>query len=77
MKVLTPDALKVKDNEISARVRLKRGTYKEWLKTSVIPLEGELLVVTDLPWYKSLFGLKPTRLKVGDGKTEFKKLKFL
>ena len=78
MKALTPDTLKaIKDNGISARVRLKRGTYKEWLETPVIPLEGELIVVTELPWYKSWFGLKPTRLKVGDGKTEFKKLKFL
>ena len=77
MKVITPAALKAIGESLPARVCLKRGTYKEWLKTSVIPLDGELILVTELPWYKSWFGLKPDRLKVGDGKTLFRKLKFL
>lgn len=78
MKVITPETLKaIGDHGIPARIRLRRGTYKEWLETSIIPLDSELILVTDLPWYKSWFGLKPNRLKVGDGKTEFRKLKFL
>ena len=88
MKYITPETLKA-INKLPMRVCLKRGTYKEWLETSIIPLDGELLetsiipldgeliLVTALPWYKSWFGLKPARLKVGDGKTKFKKLKFL
>ena len=76
MKYITPETLKA-INKLPMRVCLKRGTYKEWLETSIIPLDGELILVTALPWYKSWFGLKPARLKVGDGKTKFKKLKFL
>ena len=76
MKVVTPEMLE-KINKLPMRICPKRGTYKEWLETSVIPLDGELIVVTKLPWYKSWLGLKPTRLKVGDGTTPFNKLKFL
>ena len=76
MKYVTPETLRA-ISKLPIRICLKRGTYKEWLETSVIPLDGELIVVTELPWYKSWFGLKPTRLKVGDGKTEVNKLKFL
>ena len=76
MKYVTPEMLGA-ISKLPIRVCLKRGTYKEWLETSVIPLDGELILVTELPWYKSWFGLKPTRLKVGDGKTQFNKLKFL
>ena len=76
MKVVTPEMLE-KINKLPMRICPKRGTYEEWLETSTIPLDGELIIVTELPWYKSWFGLKPTRLKVGDGKTPFNKLKFL
>ena len=77
MKVLTPEILKTIGESLQVRLCLKRGTYKEWLQTDLILLDGELILVTQLPWYKSWFGLKPSRLKVGDGKTPFRKLKFL
>jgi hypothetical protein len=77
MKAITPETLKALGERLPVRFCLKRGTYKEWLQTDLIPLDGELILVTELPWHKSWFGLKPTRLKVGDGKTPFRKLKFL
>ena len=61
---------------VQTTVLLRRGTYKEWLsKNPAIP-EGELIIVTELPWYKSWFGLKPTKLKCGTGKT-FKETRFI
>ena len=46
---------------------IRRGTYKELKSSNPILLDGELVVVRELPWYKSWFGLKPTRLKCGTG----------
>ena len=77
MKAITLEMLKAMSEKLPVGICIKRGTYKEWLETSLIPLDGELILVTELPQHKSWFGLKPTRLKVGDGKTEFKKLKFI
>jgi hypothetical protein len=53
---------------LSARIKLKRGKYTEWVQLNPIIENGEIIVVTDLPWYKSWFGLKPIRLKYGIGK---------
>ena len=77
MKAITTELLKALSESLPVRVCIKRGTYKEWLQADLIPLDGELILVTELPWHKSWFGLKPNRLKVGDGKTSFNKLKFL
>lgn len=59
-------------------IRFVRATYKEWLKKKdfIVP-DGAIIFVTKLPWYKSWFGLRPTRMKLGDGKTTFNKLKFI
>ena len=46
---------------------MRRGTYKELKHINPIILDGELVIVRELPWYKSWFGLKPTRLKCGTG----------
>lgn len=62
---------------LSARFQHRRNTYKVFVSNNEIFLDGEIIVVTKCPWYKSWFGLKPTRLKVGDGKTTFRKLKFI
>ena len=62
---------------LNMRIQHRRGTYKEFLSNNAIFLDGEIIIVTQCPWYKSWFGLKPTRLVIGDGKTEFKKLKFI
>ena len=51
----------------NAVVKLRRGTYREWMTKNPIVHEGELIVVTELPWYLSWFGLKPTALKYGFG----------
>lgn len=58
-------------------VKFCRGTYKECKEKNYIISDGMILVVTILPWYKSWFGLRPTRMKIGDGKTKFYKLKFI
>ena len=50
-------------------IKLRRGTYEEWLNNNPIIYEGELIVVTKLPWYLSWFGLKPTALKYGFGQS--------
>ena len=55
---------------------MRRGTYKELKSSNPIILDGELVVVRELPWYKSWFGLKPTRLKCGTG-THFNNTRFL
>lgn len=59
------------------RIQLRRGTYEELTKANLVYLDGELIIVTKLPWFKSWFGLKPTRFKIGDGKTPFQKLRFI
>lgn len=63
-------------NTINAIVKLRRGTYKEWVTNDPVVPKGELVVVTDLPWYLSWFGLKPTALKYGFG-LPFTKTKFI
>ncbi len=59
------------------RVQFARATYKSCKEKNYIVPDGMILVITNLPWYKSWFGLKSTRMKVGDGKTSFNKLKFI
>ena len=58
-------------------VRFCRETYKKCKELNKIIPDGVILFVTELPWYKSWFGLKPVRMKLGDGKTTFKKLRFI
>jgi len=59
------------------RIQMRRGLYKDLMTLDQVFLDGEIIVVTGLPWNKSCFGRKPTRLKVGDGKTPFSKLPFV
>lgn len=58
-------------------IKHRSDTYKNWKISNPVGYENEIIIVTELPWYLSCFGLKPTRLKVGDGKTPFNKLKFV
>ena len=58
-------------------VKFCRDTYKNCKAKNYIIPDGMILFVTELPWYKSWFGLRPTRMKLGDGKTTFNKLKFI
>jgi hypothetical protein len=58
-------------------VRFIRDDYKKIYKANTIIPDGAFVVVTNIPWYKSWFGLRPTRLLIGDGKTKFRKLRFL
>jgi hypothetical protein len=55
---------------------IRRGTYKELKSSNPSLADGELVVVRELPWYKSWFGLKPTRLKCGTG-ARFNDTRFL
>ena len=57
-------------------LKIKRGKYKEWAFKNPIISEGEIIAVTDLPWYLSWFGLKPVKFKYGIGKT-FKETRFI
>jgi hypothetical protein len=54
-----------------------RGTFKQLYSANLVLPEGTFILVTECPWYKSGLGLKPTRLKVSDGKTPFRKLNFI
>ena len=58
-------------------IKFLRDDYKRWQKDNPIIPEGSIVLVLNCPWYISFFGLKPTRLKAGDGKTPFRKLKFI
>jgi hypothetical protein len=55
------------EKTIHAIVLPRRGTYKDWVTKNPVIREGELIIVTELPWYLSWFGLKPTALKCGFG----------
>lgn len=59
------------------RVQFIRDDYKKFYKENPVIPDGAFVVVTNLPWYKSWFGLRPTRMLIGDGKTKFRKLRFL
>ena len=60
----------------NAIIKFRRSTYKNWIEANPVISEGEPIMVTELPWYKSWFGLKPVRIKCGIGKT-FKETKFI
>ena len=59
------------------RVQFIRDDYKKFYNANPVIPDGAFVVETNLPWYKSWFGLRPTRLLIGDGKTKFRKLRFL
>lgn len=59
------------------RIRFIKDTYEQLKNKNQIFFIGCFIIVTNLPWYKSWFRLKPTRMKFGDGKTPFNKLKFM
>ena len=58
-------------------VQFFHGTYKQLATANLILPYRTFILVTECPWHRSWFGLKPTRLKVGDGKTPFNRLKFI
>ena len=60
-----------------ATVKFMRATYKEWKTKNPIVPDGMIIYITNIPWYRSWFRLRPVRLAVGDGKTTFNKLKFI
>lgn len=63
-------------HSVKTRLILRHDTYKNFKKHNPVLFEGELVVVTDIPWHKSWFGLCRTRLKYGVGKP-FNKTRFL
>ena len=55
-------------------VRTRQGTYRELRKINPVLTNGELLIVTNIPgWWRR----RKTRIKVGDGKTPFNKLRYV
>ena len=67
-----------KSYRFAANVTFTMDSYKNCCKYNDIVLKkGIFIVVTDLPWYKSWFGLKKTRMKITDGVRTFKKLNFI
>ena len=60
----------------NTKVILRCDTYKEWMFVNPIIEKNEIIIVKDIPWYKSWFGLKPIRLTCGIGKT-FKETRFI
>ena len=63
--------------KFNIKILLRSSSYKEWKETNPILERGEIIMITELPWYKSCFGLKPIRIKIGDGKKSFNKLRFI
>ena len=61
---------------LSVIIKFRRGKYAQWVQLNPIIENGEVIAVTDLPWDKSWFGLKPVRLKYGVGKP-FNKTRFI
>ena len=53
---------------LSVIIKFRRDKYAQWVRFNPIIENGEVIAVTDLPWYKSWFGLKPVRLKYGVNK---------
>ena len=53
---------------LSIIIKLRQDKYTQWVQLNPIIENGEVIAVTDLPWYNSWFGLKPVRLKYGIGK---------
>lgn len=58
-------------------IKFCRVTYKEGREKNYVIPDGTIIFVTHIPWYRSWFGLRPTRMLLGDGITPFKKLKFI
>ena len=59
-------------------IKFIMDSYKNCCKyNDTILRAGTFIVVTDLPWYKSWFGLKKTRVKITDGIRTFKQLNFI
>lgn len=60
-------------------IRFTKINYTDRCKkyrNTIIP-DGTICFITDIPWYRSWFGLKPTRMVLGDGKTTLIKLRFI
>lgn len=68
---------RMKQGTLHAIMCQKSGTYKQLNEENPVIYQNSIIVVTKCPWYKSWFGLKPTRLKIGDGVTPFNKLKWI
>lgn len=58
-------------------VKFCRATYHECREKNYIIPDGCIIFVTHIPWYRSWFGLRPTRILLGDGVTPARKLKFI
>lgn len=56
------------------RVKFRKGTYRSWKALNPIPGDAEIILVTEIPgWWR----WRKTRLKIGDGKTCFNKLRYI
>ena len=67
----------IESSYVSPYVKFFRDTYKKCREKNPVFRDGTIIFVMKLPWYKSWFGLRPTRMKLGDGVTPFNKLKFI
>lgn len=58
-------------------IKFIRVSYKEGCEKNYVIPDGTIVFVTNIPWYRSWFGLKRTGIMLGDGVTTFKKSKFI
>jgi hypothetical protein len=59
---------------IRTRYLCRRDTYYNWYNENPILNNGEIIIVTNIPdWWRR----RKTRIKVGDGKTCFRDLKYV
>lgn len=55
-------------------IRLRKDSYWAWSLRDPIISDSEVIIVTDIPgWWR----WRKTRMKVGDGKTRFSKLRYI
>lgn len=58
-------------------VKFAKVSYRIWKSCDNTLVDGSIVFVTNIPWYRSWFGLKPTRIILGDGKTPCNKLRWI
>ena len=58
-------------------IKFCRVPYKEGCEKNYVIPDGTIIFVTNIPCYRIQFGLRPTRILLGDGVSTFKKLKLI
>ena len=58
-------------------VKFAKITYTQWKNCDKVRPDGTIVFIVNIPWYRSWFGLKPTRIVLSDGNTPCNKLRWI